>query len=816
MGKQLKKKIITLNGSWLLTAKDLGLSIHAEVPGSIYQDLLEAKIIPDPFYRDNEDIVRPYMNHDYGYSRAFYIEEEDLFNRQLKLVFAGIDTLADVYVNDQLILNSSNMHRRYTVDITGLLKAGINKIYVLIHSPLKYIKQEEENYPHPLFQVSDGIKGYVHLRKAHYMFGWDWGPQLPDGGIWRDVFIESILQAKFDDVLVEQNHHQDSVALTIQANLSNKDLSEGIIKLELFDPSQELIYESNEEIQKLMSIDIADPKRWFPIGYGDQNLYRLKLSLYSNQSLLDVYETTIGLRKVHLRQETDIWGESFTLEINGVKVFAKGSNYIPEDNLLSRTTYDLTYDLLKSARDANHNMVRVWGGGIYPPTYFYDICDQLGLMVWQDLMFACSIYPMDKAAFVSSIKAEIADNIKRIRNHPSLVLICGSNENETAIEHWNIPSLAISKDYYIKQYLDIIPNILNKELANIPYWRSSPASKDLFVDSNSDNYGDMHYWGVWHNNEPFTNYRKYYPRFMSEFGIQSFPTIETINTFAIEADKNIFSYVMEKHQKNKTANSKILNYIGSYFKYPKDFESLLFVSQAIQAEGVRYGVEHWRRNYGRCMGILYWQLNDCWPVASWSSIDYYHRWKILHYHSKKFYAPILLSIEETFSNAKIVITNDSLNDIVGQVTYQFVAFDGEILLTNTSQVFINAQSKKQVVDYEFLYQRETLTHTYLYSALEVKGQIISENTAFFLPDKHLNLVQPEIGYTLAKESNLYRIKLISKSLAKFVELKVAGTDIIFSDNYFHLMANKEKIVTFVSNKDIHKDQIRVKSLIDTF
>lgn len=812
----MKKKIISLNGSWTLTAKALELHINADVPGTIYGALLNEKIIPDPFYRDNEDVVKPYMNHDYQYETDFHIEDEDLLTGKLNLVFNGLDTLADVYLNQALILKASNMHTRYCVDITKVAQFGKNSLTVMIYSPLQFMHQEEDNYPHALFQVSDAMKGYIHLRKAHYMFGWDWGPQLPDGGIWRDVYLESVPQAKINDLIIEQQHHQSKVNLTIKPEIESIDVFDGKIKVALFDPDNQLIHQSFHTRDERISIDIAQAKKWYPTGYGEQNLYTINCELIYQEEMIDICEKTIGLREVKLIQEEDQWGESFTIEVNGLKVFAKGANYIPEDNLLSRTNEALTYDLLKSAKAANHNMVRVWGGGIYPPAYFYEICDRLGLMVWQDVMFACSIYPMDKESFVTSIREELIDNLKRIRNHPSLVLICGNNENETAIEHWDVPSIKRSKEFYIKQYMEIIPEIVETYAPSLPYWRSSPSSKELFKDTNSDAYGDMHYWGVWHNNEPFTNYRNYYPRFMSEFGIQSFPGVETIDTFTIEEDKNIFSYVMEKHQKNKTANSKILNYIGKHFKYPKDFESLLYISQAIQAEGVRYGVEHWRRNYGRCMGILYWQLNDCWPVASWSSIDYFHRWKMLHYHSKKFYAPILISIEEKAQNAKIVITNDTLEDIRGQVNVQLLTIKGDILKTVICQVGLIAQSKKVILDLNLDYQLKEKMQTYIYADFQVEGNIVSENTAFLVPDKHLALVKPQITYELTQSENSYRIKLQSKYLAKFVEIKVIDEDIIFSDNYFNLIPNKEKIITFVSDKQVTKAHIRIKSLIDTF
>ncbi|HQN75070.1 MAG TPA: glycoside hydrolase family 2 protein, partial [Bacillota bacterium] len=345
---------------------------------------------------------------------------------------------------------------------------------------------------------------------------------------------------------------------------------------------------------------------------------------------------------------------------------------------------------------------------------------------------------------------------------------------------------------------------------------SSPASKELFKDTNSDNFGDMHYWGVWHNNEPFTNYRLYFPRFMSEFGLQSFPAIETINMFAEDEDKNIFSYVMESHQKNKTANSKILDYVGKLFKYPKDFESLLYVSQAIQAEGIRYGVEHWRRNYGRCMGILYWQLNDCWPVASWSSIDYYHRWKILHYHAKKFYSQVLISLEENPAFTKVVITNDLLVDFEGKYTLELIDFSGKILSKKAEDVIVKAQSAEIVETIKLELPRKEAEKTFVYVKIEKNDEIISENTAFYLPDKHLRLEKAIIRHDLNRFENTYTLYLMCDKLAKFVEVKIKGKDLVFTDNYFHLIPYKLKVIKFIFNELIEDSDIIIRSLIDTF
>jgi beta-mannosidase len=652
------------------------------------------------------------------------------------------------------------------------------------------------------------------------MFGWDWGPQLPDGGIFRDVYIKSVPEVEIQEINVLQNHLENSVELTIEINYVDhfECLNDYSIDLKLIDPQEQVVFEkSSLATNKSIIIRIENPKLWQVYGYGESNLYKLSLCLKKENSLVQQFNQRIGLRTVKLEQIDDEYGQSFTFIINGIKVFAKGANYIPEDNLLGRTSYELTRSLLEKAINANHNMIRVWGGGIYPPDFFYDVCDELGILVWQDLMFACSIYPMDKSSFKDNIIKEVQSNLKRIRLHPSLALICGNNENETAIEQWNISELEFSKQSFIKQYVEVLPEVVKNITTEIPYWRSSPASKELFVNSNSDKYGDMHYWGVWHNLEPISYYRKYTPRFMSEFGLQSFPSLETINTFARTEDLNIFSYVMEQHQKNKTANSKILDYIGKMFKYPKNFESLLSVSQLIQAEGIRYGVEHWRRNYGVCMGILYWQLNDCWPVASWSSIDYYGRLKALYYHSKKFYDDLLVSIEEKKNQAKVYLTNDLLVDVSGELKYSFVDFTGNVLFEESRLVTIDKQSSKRFYDLKFDLTQNDFMDKVLYVSFKTETKIY-ENYVSFVPDKYLKLQKPNFKSALIDNDGLFALEISTDTFVKYLEVKVLGEDIVFSDNFFNLLANQKRTITFNSKLKRNEvlNKLKINCLYDTY
>jgi beta-mannosidase len=464
-------------------------------------------------------------------------------------------------------------------------------------------------------------------------------------------------------------------------------------------------------------------------------------------------------------------------------------------------------------------MVRVWGGGIYPADGFYALCDELGLLVWQDLMFACAVYDMDDASWVATMKAEVADNLRRIRHHACIALVCGNNENEVAIADWGVPEREASMRMYVRQYLETIAPIVAENFPEAFYWPSSPSSGgETFVEPNADGRGDMHYWGVWHNNEPIAYYRRQFPRFMSEFGIQSFPCLRTVETFARKDDLNIFSYVMECHQKNRTANDKILNYIGKMFRYPKDFDSLLYVSQLIQAEGVRYGVEHWRRNYGRCMGALYWQLNDCWPVASWSGIDYNHRWKALHYHSRNFYAPLLLSLCEEDSTVSVHLTNDALQPVAGRVAWTLSTFDGTVMHEGGWDAVARSQAAVEVGRIDFELTREERFSTVFRALFTSADGVVARNQVSFAPDKHLRLRDPHIRAKVAEAAAGIEIALTADAFAKYVELSLPGTDVVFSDNYFHLFPGETCRITCpeIASPAQIAATLRIRSLYDTY
>lgn len=600
-----------------------------------------------------------------------------------------------------------------------------------------------------------------------------------------------------------------------------------MLAITIITPDGESINETikTSKYENYINLDIANPKLWWPIGYGEQPLYQVIVKLEKDEEVFDREGLKIGLRTLTIKQEEDEWGESFEFEVNGVSIFAKGANYIPEHNILARCNYQKTERLIKDCVAANFNCIRVWGGGIYPEDYFYDLCDQYGLIVWQDLMFACAAYELTEA-FAENIRLEVEDNMRRIRHHASLGLWCGNNENEWGWLVWEgMSDLGLKADY-IKQFEMLLPKVAQEIDPNTFYWLASPSSKGSFAKPNDENYGDVHYWEVWHGRKPFTDFRNTYPRFMSEFGLQSFPSLKTIKSFTLPEDRNIFSYVMESHQKNGSGNSKIFHYIGEYFKFPKDFSSILYLSQLIQAEGIKYGVEHWRRNRGRCMGATYWQLNDCWPVASWASIDSYGRWKALHYFAKRFYAPILVSANEEETNVELHITNDTLSAIKGELVWKLRDNKSEVIQEGSSEVEVKALTAKccESLDFgEVLATEEDKREVYLEYHLEVDGAVISNGTVLFVRAKHFKFVDPEIEALIKEDDDKFILEVEAKAYAKYVEIDFEELDLVLSDNYFDLSANQTKVLEIkkediyqdISLKDL-KEQLRVRSLWESY
>ncbi|PPA69142.1 glycoside hydrolase family 2 [Jeotgalibacillus proteolyticus] len=816
-------KTIELNRNWILTYDDLQQPIQTEIPASVMNDLLQNGRISDPFYRDNEDQAIEIASKDYLYETSFSLDDEMINEDSIKLRFQGLDTLAEIKLNGSLISHTNNMHRMYEFEVKELLNTGENHLSVKLKSPINYIKEKQKELA--LWGVPDAEEGYPHLRKGHSMFGWDWGPRMPDLGIWRNVNLTSYSKGRIDDVYITQQHHEESVMLNFRIGLEKLTGQAFDMEVTITDPNgkSESTTKKNVALTEEITHKVEQPQLWWPNGYGKQPLYTAEVTLLSEGKTVHKKTIKTGLRTIRVKHEKDEWGKSFEFEVNGLSLFAMGANYIPEDNLLARNSREKTKRLITDCVDANYNMLRVWGGGIYPESYFYELCDEYGLIVWQDFMFACSTYDLNDE-FRDTVVHEVIDNVKRLRHHASLGIWCGNNEIEEGWEHWEqMPNDPKRKADYIKLFEYIIPELLKEHDPETFYWSSSPSSGGGFDKPRDPNRGDVHYWEVWHGLKPFTEYEKYHFRFCSEFGFQSFPSIKTIDTFTEPEDRNIFSRVMEKHQKNGAANGKILFYLSENFLYPKDFESLIYASQLLQVEAIKYGVEHWRRNRGRCMGSLYWQLNDCWPVASWSSIDYYGRWKALHYFARKFYAPLLLSVREEGENVEIHVTNDTREAVSAEIEWKLKKNNGEEITGGRISRQVSSLSAERCDTLSFLKNVSATQkrQTYLECSLKVNDKVISNVTHLFVKPKHFTFIDPEIQAAVSETQDAFEIVLSSQSYAKFVELDMTDNDCVFSDNFVDLSPDRK--VTIIAeknsiNKEVtlntFKEQLNIRSIYD--
>ncbi len=798
-----------LTGAWQFRRAGDADWLPASVPGGAHTDLLAQGRIPDPFVGDNEKRVQWVAESDWEYRRSFFVAPELLNEDRVDLVCDGLDTLATVLLNGQLLGRTDNMFRQYRWDVKSLLAPGANELCVLFASPVQYISAQQA--ARPMRGVSQAIPGGPHLRKAPCQFGWDWGPQLPPIGIWKDIRLEGQSIARLADVHLHQQHTDGEVLVKVQAEIetfgaaaepaSTSPAGPLALVLTVTAPDGGVLAAQAPVADGCAGLTVAieHPQLWWPNGYGAQPLYEVTVEVQAEGSTVTSASYRIGLRTVELRQEPDQWGRSFTFVVNGVPIFAKGSNWIPADSFPTRITDAYLEGLIRAAADTHHNMLRVWGGGLYEEERFYDLCDRYGILVWQEFVFSCSVYPLDDPDFVENVRHEAIENIRRLRHRPSLALWCGNNEMEWGWQDWgwNRAEMQGLKDAYDRFFHHTLPAWCAAEDGDHAYWPSSPSSGTPFIDPNGQVQGDAHYWDVWHGRKPFTAYRNQYPRFMSEFGFQSLPPLATIRTYAEEADWNMTSYIMEQHQKNDSGNSLMVGQMLDTFRLPKDFPSMVYLSMALQAEGIRYGVEHWRRHPDRVAGTLYWQLNDCWPVASWSSLDYFGRWKALHYAARRFYAPIMLSVEEERFSQALYVTNDLRERWTGEIFWTLETLAGETLAAGCEPVDAGVQAATHVVTLDFA-DRVTEANrrdVVLVAELWQGEQRQALQVAAFAPVKHLSLAAPELTATLAGEDGRLLITLAARSLARLVEVSLEGADVVFSDNYFDLPGGRTMTIS---------------------
>lgn len=778
--------------------------LSASVPGTVHTDLFNNKVIPNLFYGTNEKQLQWIENEAWEYETSFVVSPSELKHKTVELQFDGLDTYAEVFLNGKSILNADNMFRSWKVEVKKHLKVGQNKLTVVFQSAVEKGKEEAKklNYTLPGDEK-------IFTRKAQYHYGWDWGPRFVTAGIWKKVKLNFWNSATIENVKYEQKTLSDEVAelvFTTEVHCQQP----GKYQLKINNKSETYSLKKGKNLLKIY-YEIKNPKRWWCNGLGEAHLYPFAISLSDAKGNSDKKEINIGLRTVELVQEKDKVGKSFYFKLNGVPVFMKGANYIPPDSFLPRAKDSVYKSIVKNAAEANMNMLRVWGGGVYADDAFYDECDKKGILVWQDFMFACAMYPGDDA-FLENVKQEVIDNVNRLQNHPSVALWCGNNENDEGWHNWGwqkqykysaADSTKIWNDYK-KLFHKLIPKTLDSLLSkekNI-YWPSSPSigwgRKESLLQ------GDSHYWGVWWGMKPFEVYEKKVGRFMSEYGFQGMPSLETFKAFANENELNLASESVKNHQKHPTGYQTIQTYMERDYKVPTNFEDFIYVSQLLQAEGMKTAIEAHRKAKPYCMGTLYWQLNDCWPVTSWSSVDYLGNWKAFHYQAKHSFENVLVAVADEENQYKVYVISDELTSKKGELQLELIDFEGKILWRSTSEIQVEENTSKVYYainkrDFEkFNSKQSVLSVKFVGDDSDVKSALF-----YFEKPKDLELKQPKI---MVKRLDDNTLEISTDVLAKNVFLSSDKTH--FSDNYFDLLPGEKKKIHFEGKTA----KIEIKSL----
>lgn len=801
-------KKLLLNGAWKMRSTEESGWHDAVVPGSVYEDLLRDGTIGDPFWRENETASLDVARKDYIYTRDFEVDAVLLACDRVMLTCEGVDTVAEVYVNGIHVMSCKNMHMTHEADVREQLRAGVNTVEFRFMSPFRYAEILQEENPDMDLKMHM-FQAKMMMRKAHHSFGWDWGPALPDIGLWKPVSLIGYEGGRITDFYIGQKQDIEYCDLECRAECENyKDGLRTVFSV--YGTDGVTLIDSRDAENGKATLRIDSPEKWWCNKYGAHPLYTVTAAVYDGDTVVYEEKKRIGIRTLVLNRENDSWGQRFSFRINDVQVFAMGADYIPEDSLLGRYTPERQKKLIETCVEANFNMIRVWGGGVYPTDDFLDYCDENGIMLWQDFMFANSIY-LWYGEYKENMIKEMTQFIRRVRSHPCLALLCGNNETELFM--WGHMEERF-KQLYFNQFERDMKKLVEREAPGVSYWPSSPSGGGQLKDISSDNIGDQHDWNVWHGRKPFTHYRETFPRFNSEFGLQSFPDIKTIETFTLPEDRNIFSPVMDLHQKCWKGNETLFSYIAQYFRFPKDFESVVYLSQAIQLEGIRHGVEHWRRNRNgeRCMGALFWQLNDCWQVASWSSVDYFGRWKALQYGARRFFAPVLVSHCEDGTRVELHVSNETLYRFTGRLSWKLVDTRGNAVTEGSRQVETDRLHSDKIVDLDLsseLDTEEKKRSLVLWYSLEGPEGEVGYGVCCFKPAKHMNIERPQIT---CRRTDDRTFELETDRVARFVELSFKG-DYILSDNWFDMIPGVRRTVTC---KEPISEEPRITSLYDTY
>ena len=835
-------QILDLDAGWRVRIAPSEAAAHpqvsdwmpAAVPGAVQTDLMALNKLPDPYIGDNEAKVQWVGLSDWQYQTEIDVSPETLRRDHLDLVFEGLDTFAEVKVNGTSVLKADNMFRTWRVPVKGVIHAGKNTIEVDLASPLKTMMPKVAAMPYVMPGAYDsafgdeplGRNSSTYVRKAGYQYGWDWGPRVVALGIWKPVELEAYDRARLDDFHVTQVHLDDQVAaLDASFDIASDRVQPASVTVDITGPdgSHQTVTQDASlfagTTPVTVPLTIANPKRWWPVGYGRPDLYTVTATVRQGGEVIGTMTRRIGLRTAEIRRDPDQWGRSFELVINGVPVFAKGANMIPFDVFPARVTAAQQDQILQSAVDANMNILRIWGGGTYQDDHVYDKADELGLMVWQDFMFGGAIIPYDRD-FRENTRIEAVEQVKRLRNHPSIILWAGNNEVQTDWENWGAGTEAVKATLspqerdkvvtgMVRMFDQVLRGAVDLNAPGTPYWASTP-STDYDGPADQDTDGDRHYWSVW-GGKPVEEYLNVTPRFMSEYGLQSFPVMQTIKAFAGQAstylaDLQPDSRVMRAHQKydKGNGNKRLLLYINNNYGQPKDFGSFVYLSQIMQAEGIELAATHLRAAMPRSMGSMYWQINDVWPGASWASIDYFGRWKALQYHAKRFYAPVIVTALRKDKVTAFNLVSDEGAPRIFDYRLRVMDIDGKVLSQTTRSVTVAARTslKLDATDDADLLKGAAPERTYAVADLLDHGTRVSRAISYFVSSKGLALRDPKIRTDVKAVPGGYALTLSSQTLARQVWIDFGAIDARLSDNAFDLLPDEPVTVTFTSPKPL--------------
>jgi beta-mannosidase len=837
---------IDLNGVWEFKATDEDKWLEARVPSTVWTDLMQTgRIDIDPYYRDNELKVQWVEKKEWEYRKDFEIDEDFLKHDKIVLDCRGLDTITEIYLNGTLLVETLNMFIEYEFDIKPLLRIGENQIHIIFRSVLEWNRKHFKTNPKIVWENEKG--NLFMVRREGSDFGWDWGVRLSTCGIWRPIRVAAYDIARITDLGVRQNLSDPQKAVLNvtteieQFNEKDLDLEVQIFLNEEMLTSKEIDVEKNTIKEELI---IENPKLWWPNGWGDHPLYTVVATLKNTGKVIHTKRIKIGLRTVEIVREKDKRGETFGIKVNGNLIFCKGANWIPADALPDRLTEAHYKHLLRSCVETNMNMLRIWAGGIYEPDIFYEFCDEHGLMLWHDFMFAIGPY-LAEESFLKNVREEISSVVRRLRHHPSIAIWCGNNEQESAMPKWAKNYKTVTWEDFDKIFYETIPQATSLYDPDRPYWPGSPhhpLDRERDTDGYEANSGDAHIWDCWHGGQPFSWYVDNVDvRFVSEYGFQSIPVMETIRSFTAPEDRYFVSHILDHHNKAgkkskgnaNIGNVRIARYMSTMYKMPKSFEDWIYVSQVMHCESMKVSTEAYRRNYPNTTGALYWQVNDNWPTISGSGIDYYGRWKALQYIVRHFFNPVLVTGWVEGTEIKIWGVNDHLQEIPVKLEWVLAKFDGTKVKKGKQKLTLPPNNSTMIAELDFekevgenpeyaTYRKESYENRrqfYIAYKLVRGDDVLSQNVSYFVFPKYFALIDPDISYTLKKDNDHTLIDITSKQFAAYVELGLKNSYARFSDNYFCLLPGEKRRIRVIESEipsSEFEEQFYVKSLIDSY